>query len=98
MTAARTLCEPWCEHHDDAGPGEQWCTTVDRVVHAVTAPEESIGVSVGRYQLGWDAHSATVYLDVPGQGVSLLPHEARRVARLLLAGADVADGVAATWD
>lgn len=101
---AQPLHAPWCDDHDDAGEWDQWCRTAARVdVIGAHGPGGLMEVTVERGthcptpDAGWVEHRPGIHLHIPGGERALLAHEARRVARALLAAADIRDGVTAGW-
>jgi hypothetical protein len=108
-TVPQLLHPAWCDPrlHINFGAFDQRCISETQVVHALVATPDDpgdveISVEQGAERPGgvgpWQPILATVQLNPLREGgADLTPQEARRVARLLLAAADIAEGVAVTW-
>jgi len=108
-TVPQLLHQPWCDpqSHIDFGPLDQRCASeVHTVPTLASTPADPGAVEISVEQHAdrpggagpWRPSAATVQLNPHRDGgADLTPHEARRVARLLLAAADIADGLVVTW-
>jgi hypothetical protein len=99
----------WCapDAHDYVGDMDSWHRSQVRVLETVDTRENDrndVEVSVEQYvehRVGtdmWEPKPPTVLLHpTRDAGADLSPFEARQLAQMLLAAADVADGLAVTW-
>src|SRR5690349_16637379 len=108
MTPLPLPCPTWCRRDHDAAAARQLTlhraasaaeiAKLDQDIAASRHSHESenlVGADVGSAVVSADAAGTTpaIYVDLPADGEICSPRDVRRLARALLAAADVLDGI-----